>query len=263
MAFTVVEYLLSSILKDGLDYFKTNPQEIEQVLLTHDTEVINRAKYIVQKLPVKVLVSYPRSKFSLPLYVVFLEGEEEDINYIGDKTDPADNSYQTPIAITNEVIEVPDFQLTHKPLDTVSILCNGIALSPYDFSYNRYTGRGHLIGNYDPSASYTANYTYFEKYYEPIGAMFRSVYRIECLSNNIEEVLILYRLAQFVFMSNRTALSHIGFKNQSLSGEDLEPVNFEDQPDFIFRRALYFTFTREGTGTIPLPALQNIEIHPV
>jgi hypothetical protein len=64
-------------------------------------------------------------------------------------------------------------------------------------------------------------------------------------------------------MSNRTGLTNIGFKKQSLSGEDLEPIALEDQPDFIYRRALYFTFNIEGTGTIPIPALQNIEVHPV
>ncbi len=262
MAFTVVEYLLSSILKDGLNYFKAHPEEIDQVLLTHDEKLVKKAKYVVQNLPVKVLVSYPRSKFSLPLYVVFLEEEEEDINYVGDMIAPPATTHQTPIEVVDEIIDFPDFQLAHKPIDTAAIYGNGIILPQTDYSLNYYTGFGRIVDGYDPTATYTANYTYFEKYYEPIGGMFRSIYRIECLSNNIEEVLILYRLAQFLFMSNRTALSYIGCKNQSLAGGDLEPINFEDQPDFIFRRALYFTFTMEGVGTIPLPALQNIEVHP-
>ena len=262
MAFTVAEYLISSILKDGLEYFKDHPETMDQVLLTHDEEVIKRAKYIVQKLPVKVLVSYPRSKFSLPLYVVFLEEEEEDINFIGDKIIPAATTHQTPIEIKNEELDFPNFQLTCKPIATATVYCNGIALPRTDYSFDPRTGRGRIADGYDPAATYTADYTYFKNYYDPIGGMFRSTYRIECLSNNIEEVLILYRLAQFLFMSNRTALSYIGCKNQSLAGEDLEPVNFEDQPDFIFRRALYLTFTMEGTGTIPLPALQNIEVYP-
>jgi hypothetical protein len=266
MSFIVSEYLIGSILKDGLEYFKDHPELMSQVLTSHDSSLIEKAKYLVEKLPVKVVLSYPRTRLTAPIYAIFLEEEEEEINYVGDKIIPAATTTQTPIAVENESLDFvpfPRFQLLHKPVADLTIFCNGVDIPFTDFSLNGYTGEGNLADGYSADATYTASYTYFEQYLDPIGGLFRSTYRIECLSNNIEEVLILYRLAQFLLMSNRTGLSNIGLIKQSLAGSDLEPVASEDQPDFIYRRALFFTFSIEGVGTIPLPALQNIEVHPV
>jgi len=266
MSLLVPEYLIGSLLKDGLKYFKDHPELMNQVLISHDSSLIEKAKYLVEKLSVKVVMSYSHIKFSSPAYVIFLNEEGEDINYLGDKITPASTTYATPQVIQNEALDFvpfPFFEVAHKPIFEATLYRNGEIIPVYDYTLNLTTGKGNLSGEYSPLDSYTITYSYLPFYFDPIGAMFNATYRIECLSNNVEEVLILYRLAQFIFLSNRTGLANVGLKKQLLSGEDLEPVALEDQPDFIYRRALYFTFSVEGAGTIPLPALQNIEVHPV
>lgn len=79
------------------------------------------------------------------------------------------------------------------------------------------------------------------------GTMMRPNYRIECWSDNMEVVLLLYGLTKFILLSQRDKLmKETGLMLPRLGGGDLEPL-VEYFPAFVYRRGISLSGQLENT----------------
>lgn len=268
MSFTMSEHLIRYILETGFEYFRRNISYIDYVLRTHEEDTVKNLKTTLEYLDLPIIIGYPRDNMTIPLISIFLEGEQEKVEYIGDAI--GDNSSVefaiNPVVVTDEVIEstattFPYFELENRPINaSYTLYKDDVALETSDYTLNIYTTRGKWAASCTDTSVYTADYIWYKNYQEELCAGINSVYRIEVISNNIEELLSLYRLVQYLLMASRSQLSYLGLKNQKLYGGDLEPLETTEQPVLLYSRAIYYEFTIEGSSVLPIGVLKQIQV---
>lgn len=268
MSFTMSEHLIRYVIEEGIEFFRENPQYLDYVLTTHEEDTVKNLKTIITTLEIPVLVGFPRDNMSSPMIALFLEGEQEKVDNLGDIIgDHNTTDYAIfPVTVTSEIITsssetFPFFYLANRPINAAHTLYkDGTVLDTADYTLNFYTTAGRWGATCTKTSTYTADYVWYQNYQEELCAGINSVYRIEIISNNIEEVLCLYRLVQYLLMADRWDLSDMGLKNQKMYGGDLEPLEQSDQPNLLYSRALYFEFTMDGGSVIPLDVLKSIQV---
>ncbi len=265
MSLITYEYLVAQALESTLRWVKDNPFFIDLAIVTHRNDLLENLRTTLVQGKIQVVMEYSWRKPSFPAYIVFLDREIESHQHVGDdlgETVPILNAETEEVTETLTFQPFPRFVLSHFPVVGCKILCDGREIPFTDFTLDPRRGRGTLLGEYSPQSTYTATYTYFSYYQEQKGSLFNCTLRIDTVSNNFDECLLLHRFLIYLLMSMRPFLSSYGgLKNQVIASE-LTDVYMEDtQPEPLYIRPLRFSFDVVGYGIIPLNILRHIEIY--
>jgi len=246
----IVEDYLSELIQSKLDFLKSNPDRIGNILSTSQAR-IDRLKNFIGNNPIRVIKGYPRTPAELPCICILLSGENETQEGLGDydNTDEYDILEAT---IEAEVIdkvggrlEVPYIELPYKPVVNVSsIVHNDFGTVIQDDDYEIYNPDLGLVGFYtgmvEDGDTVTVTFTYRNSSTDLTQVLYEANYRLEIWALNADLVVELYHLVKWALLSGRDHLgSDRGIIRQRLGGADFEPApNYF--PEFVYRRALTF-----------------------
>jgi hypothetical protein len=257
-----LEYFFVKILKDAFKFYQENPQFIDYLVSHPDPSYKNTLRIIASQSKVNFYITDAISNFRIPAVIISCEEERESIREVGQQS--GDLQAVSLVEVTGEALSLDTYgrgQLGNFPIYQITVYCNGEKLLENQYLLDYYTGKIQILGEYYiEEGVYTADYTYFQNYAEPQTTVIEANYSISVISNNLNEVMILYRIAQHSLLSLRTLVSGLGVKNQQLFGSGIMPYMREDQPEPLFQRQLTLNFEIEVSGYNFYDILRKIEL---
>lgn len=261
MGIPTVEHFFYTYITNYFSFLKQNPYLVDYILNTKDVHLKTDARKLVERVPISCYLMFPRANFKVPFISISVSVETVGGEYIGDTVGPGYPVEER--EVNGEVLNVVhgETQLSHFPIRTLQVYRDGVLLPDDAYLVDHYTGR-IIISEpwWQAGAVYTANYTYFTRYFDEVAYLNAYTTTFHVVSNNTDEVVTLHRLLYNLFLSDRVFLAALGMKNQKLSSGELSPEFASDQPEPLYGRYLSFSFDMEASGVLLFPVLRDIQV---
>jgi len=260
MGLPTVEHFFFSLITDYFAFLRENPYFVDYVLGTKDLKLKDYSRRLIQRVPIQVYLMFPRKNVKTPFIAITIASETSAANYIGDATSPHFPIREVSVAGEVLTFQYGEARLQNFPVKELKVFEDGVEIPEVEYLVDYVTGRIHLGDRYQEGRTYTADYTYFTNYLEPVSYLNSYGIVFDVVSNNVDEVVILHRLLQYLLLSERLLLAALGMKNQSVSSGEVAPEFLNDQPEPLYGRTLTLSFDMEVSGFLPYSVIRNIYV---
>ena len=263
----MVEYLLQSVVRKGLNDIKQNPEQLDNVFRFLPSGEIENIKQRICSRPIPVIMGFPRDPAQMPCYSIILGQEMEEAAGLG--MDIGDDFFDSELEssflkckvfydmnLDRNYIELTDANLPVNEIEGVFDAVSKSIKHKWKKGENRIFITDESVNEGD---MLTVSYEYYLNGVKSIGSMFNINYRIECWSENGDLTVYMYHILKYIMLRDRKALEGEGVTKSNLSGGDLEPVP-EYFPNFIYRRTLIFGALVDNTIESEIDILQSVTV---